>query len=271
MAWKAHRSMRNKRKKLVALGYHSIWHPSNHVKLHGELYAHISLPTVFFEEHIRYLQEHGYTFLQFRDLVHMLSAGQSMPDNAVLIYFDDGYKDVLLNAYPLLKRCGVSASIFLTTDFIDKKSLPPWAGGYKPADLDIFLSWDEVRQMRDVFEVGSHGVTHRKFTKILPAEVSWELAVSRDIIEKHAEVHLLAVSYPHSAYDEDVQEAVKKAGYTFSVGNGRGYNFGPEYAFLKKIPIAPYDNVKRLSRKLKYFPIQERARIWSARLKKLFL
>ncbi|MEA3254491.1 MAG: polysaccharide deacetylase family protein [Candidatus Altiarchaeota archaeon] len=48
-----------------------------------------------------------------------------MPINSVIITFDDGYKDFYTNAYPILKKYNVPATIFLTTGYIDG-AIPWW-------------------------------------------------------------------------------------------------------------------------------------------------
>ena len=236
-----------KRPKLMALGYHSIWHLQNRYTLHGELYEKLSLSSVLFEEHVRFLKNTGYTFLQFRDILAMQDGTMTMPAKPILLYFDDGYRDTLLNAYPLLKKFGARATLFVTTNFIDQKTLPRWAGNLNPRDAGIFLTWEELRGMRDVFEIGSHAVTHRRFTTLNGGEITEELVVSRAVIDKEIGVSPDAFSYPHSAWSEESKHAVLEAGYRIAMGVGRGYNYGSDLTFLKKVPIGHHDDVRQSS------------------------
>ena len=55
--------------------------------------------------------------LALEDAVDRLRQGD-VPDNAVVVTFDDGYKDNFLNAFPILKQLSIPASIFLATDVV---------------------------------------------------------------------------------------------------------------------------------------------------------
>jgi peptidoglycan/xylan/chitin deacetylase (PgdA/CDA1 family) len=50
----------------------------------------------------------------------------SLPRNAVVITFDDGYRDNLTNALPILEKFGVPATVYITTSFIDGSDYPWW-------------------------------------------------------------------------------------------------------------------------------------------------
>lgn len=214
--------------KLIALGYHAV----------GGEPAHLSTPTDLFREEMRLLSEGGYTFLQFRDLGNLDSSVR----RPVLVYFDDGYKNVYTNAYSVLKELGIKATLFVTTDFIEKR------------DSDLFLTWEDVKAMQDVFEIGSHGVTHRKFSKLSHEELHQELMSSRKIIQEKIGSLPVSISYPHSSYNASVQDIVRKSGFSYTVGNGRGYNYGPEYVFLKKVPMSCRDSIFMFKLKLSFYP-----------------
>jgi len=70
-----------------------------------------------FEEQMDYLKRHR-AAMPMDELVHLLSAGM-LPDDAVAITFDDGYRDNLMNAKPLLTRYGLPGCLFLTTGNVD--------------------------------------------------------------------------------------------------------------------------------------------------------
>jgi peptidoglycan/xylan/chitin deacetylase (PgdA/CDA1 family) len=59
--------------------------------------------------------------LSLKEIVERISAGQPLPKRSLCITVDDGYEDFYLYAYPVLARRGVSATVFLTTGFVDNK------------------------------------------------------------------------------------------------------------------------------------------------------
>jgi len=83
-----------------------------------------------FEKQIAYVK-HQRTPMSMDELVDRLRS-KTLPDNAVAVTFDDGYRDNLVNAKPVLARHGVPASLFLATGFINQKT-PFW--------------WDELATM----------------------------------------------------------------------------------------------------------------------------
>src|SRR3989304_984073 len=69
------------------------------------------------------------------------------PDRSLCaITFDDGYRNNYTNAFPVLKRMGVPATIFLTTGFIDRK-FPLWPDALEMSlgaitNSTISIPWD---------------------------------------------------------------------------------------------------------------------------------
>ena len=75
-----------------------------------------SVPTDVFEQQMGYVAT-TYRVLTVEDLAERMGRG-SLPRNALAITFDDGYRDNLTHAAPILARYGLPATIFLATGFI---------------------------------------------------------------------------------------------------------------------------------------------------------
>ena len=80
-------------------------------------------PVDFFESQLNYLSRH-YQILPLPELIGRLSHRDPIPSNALALTFDDGYRDNYTLAYPVLKKYGVPATIFLTTKYIDQVAIP---------------------------------------------------------------------------------------------------------------------------------------------------
>lgn len=107
-----------------------------------------------FEKQIAYLSR-KYTFVSLRELGSALNSGASIPAQTAVITFDDGYRDNYLKAYPILKKYGVPATIFLATGHIDSGT-PFW--------------WDRVSYVvnttpQEHFELNRLGTYHFRTTK----------------------------------------------------------------------------------------------------------
>lgn len=243
------------RRTLALLGYHSISHESSTAETHNEIYKHLSVSAGMFEKQMRWLQRHDYVFLRFSDLLEIREGKRTMPPRPVLVYFDDGYKDNYLNAYPVLKRLGIPATIFVVTDCLDKKKIL-WESGVNPKEANIFLSWEELREMRDVFDIGTHTVTHRKLTSLGPEEVREEFIQSRAYIEKQTGARVIAVSYPKSRFTQEIQKIAAECGFEFVLSHGRGFRHSADLRYLEKIPVGPGDTMRLFTVKLSlYYPL----------------
>ena len=75
-----------------------------------------------FENQIKFLKK-KYNFISLKHYSEVLSGkGDDLPDNPIIITIDDGYQDNYTVAYPILKKYSIPATIFITTDFINKKN-----------------------------------------------------------------------------------------------------------------------------------------------------
>ena len=81
--------------------------------------------TKLFEKEMKYLKR-TYNFLSLEDLADKIKKKERLPKRSVVITFDDGYKDNYKEAYPILKKYKIPATIFLTSSFIEKDKIFWW-------------------------------------------------------------------------------------------------------------------------------------------------
>ena len=104
-------------------------------------------PTAFAQQ-MHWLAHHGYHPITVAELYAALHGGVPLPARPVVITFDDGYRDVLTQAAPVLARLRFPAIAFVITGRIS---------GSDPS----FLTWGELTRLEaDGVEIGSHTVTH---------------------------------------------------------------------------------------------------------------
>lgn len=136
----------------------------------GWAWNHLVMPAAVFERQMRALRDHGWTAISLTDLRAHISSGAPLPEKPVVLTFDDGYLDNYVFAWPIMKRYGHRAVIWVSTDFVDpSERLRPTlddvlAGRAREEDLPVtgFLSWAEMREMTasGTIEIQSHAVTH---------------------------------------------------------------------------------------------------------------
>lgn len=95
---------------VAVLVYH---HVSDTVKGPG------TISTGLFHDQLSFLQSRKYNFISLDQFKAYLQGGP-VPDNAVLVTFDDGYESFYTNAYPVMKELNVPAVSFVITGTIDK-------------------------------------------------------------------------------------------------------------------------------------------------------
>lgn len=112
---------------LTVLAYHRI---NDCQAASFDAYApNVSATVEEFKLQIDYVAE-NYAVISLDQLAAFVSGDGSLPNNALLITFDDGYLDNYENAFPVLQNYGLPAVIFLMTSRMDSPTLRPW--------------WDEV-------------------------------------------------------------------------------------------------------------------------------
>jgi peptidoglycan/xylan/chitin deacetylase (PgdA/CDA1 family) len=179
--------------------------------------ASFCTPAAVFEEQMRYLKENGYRVISLPEFQEFITYRRSIPAKSVIITLDDGYSSIYEIAYPILKKYGFTATLFIYTNFI---------GNSRSA-----MTWDELRQMKaDGFEVGSHSLSHCDLTRKREGEsdqafferVREELVVSKQIIDQKLGQDTTYLAFPYGAYDPAVLALCQEAGYKlgFSVKNG---------------------------------------------------
>jgi len=141
----------------------------------------------------------------------------------VAITFDDGYRDNLVHAAPVLDGLGLPATVFMVADR---------AGAVLSANdsypVDGLLSWEELAELRGMgVQIGAHGMSHRRLRGLSEREQHFEIAESKRLIEHHLQCSVHAFAYPYGSaldYSEVTMALVRGAGYRYAVSNRYGAN-----------------------------------------------
>jgi peptidoglycan/xylan/chitin deacetylase (PgdA/CDA1 family) len=105
---------------LHILAYHRV------LPLPGEDYPFsegtISASPREFDEQMSFVKKY-FNVINFRLLCEAISKGKALPKNPLIITFDDGYEDNYKIAWPVLKKYGLTATIFLATSFMESSNI----------------------------------------------------------------------------------------------------------------------------------------------------
>lgn len=179
----------------------------------------LCMPAKTFERQMRYLKENGYHVITAEELYSFLGYRQGLPQKSVLITMDDGYRSVYSIAYPILKKYGYRATLFIYTDFVGVSKMA--------------ITWDQLKEMKaNGFTIGSHTIYHSDLTQPKKGEtepefiarVKKELFVSKQIIDKKLNQDTYFLAYPFGYYDQRSIQIARDAGYDMGMSVKRGGN-----------------------------------------------
>lgn len=150
----------------------------------------IFVKTAQFYKQMQYLHEHGYATLTFDEIRNYYKYKKP-----VLITFDDGYEDVYKNAYPVLKKFNMKATMFLIAGQIGQP---------------YYLTRKEIREMSKNFSFQSHTYHHSELDKMGSEQIEQECMKSKDIIEKITGKPVDTLSFPYGRYNRNVVRIAAK-------------------------------------------------------------
>ena len=164
-------------------------------------------PRVFLRGMAR-LYESGYQTLSLLEAVDYLRRDAPFPGRSFVITFDDGYQTVYDEAFPVLQRYGMSATVFLTVG--EKGAVQP---GNRLPSLEgrSMLAWHEIQEMqRWGIEFGAHTLTHPNLTRLPRDQIEAEVCGSKVIIEDALSTPVSCFTYPDGHYDRRSCEIVRQ-------------------------------------------------------------
>jgi peptidoglycan/xylan/chitin deacetylase (PgdA/CDA1 family) len=205
-----------------------------------------SVPTAVFEEQMALIGELGYVPVAL-DLVrdHYL-LGAELPERAILITFDDGYRDNLENALPVLRRNGYPAVLFVPIGYLDDGRPLPHEEALRLLGIrNDTVGWDELAELEaGGVRIESHGIGHQPLSKLGPAEATREIALSKLRLEERLgrEVEAFAfVKGSQADYRPEHASIVQQAGYKLAFTSVSGANGPASDRFrLRRYNVEPY-------------------------------
>ncbi|MCC6694159.1 MAG: polysaccharide deacetylase family protein [Candidatus Hydrogenedentes bacterium] len=141
----------------------------------------------------------------------------------VAVTFDDGYRDNLTEAAPILRRLGIPATLFAVAGrlgaFLDHDA--------KREDARL-LSWDELREFASQgFEVGGHGMSHARLSSLDESQQRAEITGSLDRLREELQCSVLSFAYPYGTaadYNATSLRIAQECGCAYACSNRYGVN-----------------------------------------------
>jgi glycosyltransferase involved in cell wall biosynthesis/peptidoglycan/xylan/chitin deacetylase (PgdA/CDA1 family) len=211
----------------------------------GEPASRYVLPARRFARQLRWLRRRGYTVLGLDEYVRHRLEHTLPPPRSVVITLDDAYADNAELAHPLLRRHGLTATIFVVSRRMG--GLNDWSPGAEVQGRRL-MSWEQATELRrDGVELGAHTRTHASLPGLAPSELADEIAGSRrDLEERLGPIRHFA--YPYGKLDDDAVRAVEEAGFASACSVEEGRNSpGTPALLLRRVEIHGTDSLLRFA------------------------
>ena len=164
--------------------------------------SNVSLSINQFEKHMIYLQKKNFKTINFDDV-------SKKKEKSVIITFDDSYKDLIINALPILKKYNFIATCFAVSDFLGRDNL--WDMGKNNYVKKELMSKNDLREwILNDMTVGSHTHNHHDLTALKKEEVINQLDKSKKILENIIGSEVTNFSYPYGKVNNLVYDITKK-------------------------------------------------------------
>jgi peptidoglycan/xylan/chitin deacetylase (PgdA/CDA1 family) len=193
----------------------------------GPKVSKLTVTAAAFAAQMDYLAQNGWTVLPMSRLTEFLEAREPLPRKSVVITIDDGYRSTYDIAFPVLKKHGFPATVFLYSDFVGA------------ADA---LTWPQMKEMvaSGVIEIQPHSKTHANLTQRLPDEndAKYRERMKREVdtpigaIRDRLGVPIATYAYPYGDVNETVVDLLAKQNVRLGVTVTPGGNGFFAYQFM---------------------------------------
>lgn len=191
---------------------------------------------------LRWMRRRGLRGVSMEELLEACARGQE--HNLVGLTFDDGYRDFVDHALPLLQQHDCTATVFVLPGRLDGENAWDPLGPRKP-----LLDAEGIRHAVECgMEVASHGLTHVDLTTADDRLLHREISGSRAALSDLTGCEVRGFCYPYGHVDERVASAVRETGYRYACAIWPGPVAGP-YA-LPRVHIGQGDTALRLRVKM---------------------
>ena len=210
----------------------------------------LSVTPFSFAEQMKWLREEGYTVLPVEEALSRLDEG-TLPDRAISITFDDGYRDNFEEAFPVLSRYRMPAMIFPVTGFVLGEGEHP---RYRENTVPVeYLTPEQIRLMKDAgMSFGCHTHTHSHLSGISPREAVLEIRQAKKLLEEWVGESVHVFAYPNGFFHLEHFRMLEALGFdaAFSVKAGTNRPGDPRWC-LRRTEISGRDSLRDFIHKMR--------------------
>jgi len=180
-----------------------------------------------FEYQIKYIMR-NFDIITLDQVIDYIQGKIILRKPSVALTFDDGYKDILHNVVPILKKYKIHATIFVLAS-------PHNANRNELANNKKIVNFLEIKKLKNTgWTIGCHTATHPNLAKLDKTMLKKEIIGSKTILEKKIKSTINFFCYPKGIYNSKVLKVTKKANYKAAFTTEAG--FIKQSSDLYKIP-----------------------------------
>ncbi|MFH1460249.1 MAG: polysaccharide deacetylase family protein [Candidatus Omnitrophota bacterium] len=180
-----------------------------------------------FQRQMYFLKKNNYNILSLDEYVDFLKEKKPLKHKSAVITFDDGFADNYTQAFPILKKYSIPATIFVVTE---------WVGNKKD-----MLNWEQVEILSDskLIDIGSHTITHCLLPDAKNSQVIREIRESKNILDSRLKKETKFFCYPCGFLNSYIKETARLAGFKGACATHPGFEFdlNDEFA-IRRIRIS---------------------------------
>jgi peptidoglycan/xylan/chitin deacetylase (PgdA/CDA1 family) len=206
----------------------------------------VTVPVSRFDEQMAQLGELGYQPVSLDDVLAYYVDDVPLPSRAVLVTFDDGYRDNLENAAPVLQKYGYPAVLFVPVAYLGTtRPLPHDEHLAQRGIVNRTLSWSALDELKSAgIRVECHGIGHRPLADLEVDEAAREITLSKLKLEEFLGRPVRAFAYVKGSeahYRPVHLSLLRQAGYDLAFTSISGAN-GPrtDPLQLHRYNVEPY-------------------------------
>jgi len=215
----------------------------------GSRASKLTVTPAAFTAQMEYLARNGYHVLALKELGAFIAGREPLPKKSVVITIDDGYRATHDIAYPILRKFGFPATVFLYTDFVGARDA---------------LTWAQMREMvaSGLIDIQAHSKTHANLSYRLPGEsdagyrerLDAEARVPREVLERKLAVKVDAFAYPFGDASEILIERLQKRDYRLGLTVNPGANpFFADALLLQRSMVLGDQDLETFKAKLQVY------------------
>ncbi len=166
----------------------------------------ISFSPSLFRNGMSNLTERGFRKLALRQVADRLVQEGAFPERSFAVTFDDGYRSVYEEAFPVLQAHSIPATVFLLVGKERSRNLDSPLPSFQGRTM---LAWKEIREMhRFGIDFGAHTLSHADLTRLPLERVQAEVCDGKSVIEDMLGAEVSCFAYPFGRYNSETRRVV---------------------------------------------------------------